>query len=301
MPQQPPQPYADSDRINAAFDNMGEDAYGGYTNDGMNDMNGYSGMNGNGDMNGYHDDEEDDLDPEQQDFSNVPVVQDYATEFPEDEQEGWAYNAEKRQIRETVDLGDSYLFVWGDGEYGKLAHNSLDSMNVPFLVGATVRIPIRMCALGKDHTVLLAVEGYPLSCGSNTYGQLGTSDQADYRQNLAVVQGASQIKAIASGHHHTLALTNSGRVLSWGSGSWGKLGINSDANVKAPRVIAALQSSNVESITCGAHHSAAITASGDVWTWGKGLRGQLGHNTVKEEYTPRICALLRKAGAERIR
>ena len=71
MPQQPPQPYADSDRINAAFDNMGEDAYGGYTNDGM---NGYGGMNGNGDMNRYHDDEEGDLDHEQQDLSNVAAV-----------------------------------------------------------------------------------------------------------------------------------------------------------------------------------------------------------------------------------
>ena len=42
--QPPPQPYADSDRINAAFDNLGEDAYGGYTNGDM-DGDGY-GMNG---------------------------------------------------------------------------------------------------------------------------------------------------------------------------------------------------------------------------------------------------------------
>ena len=299
MPQQPPQPYADSDRINAAFDNLGEDDYGGYTNEGLDGMNGYADMNGHADMNGYHDDN--DHEYGQPELRDVAVVQDYATEFPEEEQEGWAYNAEKRHIRETVDLGDSYLFMWGDGEYGKLGHNNLDSMHVPFIVAATVKIPIRMCALGKDHTVLLAVDGYPLSCGSNTYGQLGTGDQNDSRMNLAVVQGASQIKAVASGHYHTLALTHSGKVLSWGSGSWGKLGLNSDANVKAPRVIASLQSSTVEFISCGAHHSVAITATGDVWTWGKGLRGQLGHNTVKEEYAPRICALLRKAGAERIR
>jgi alpha-tubulin suppressor-like RCC1 family protein len=291
-PQPPPQPYGDSDRINAAFDNLGDDAYGGYTNDGMDE---YDGMNGN------HDDEQDEQEYEEDHFADVAVVQDYTTEFPEEEAEGWAYNAEKRHIRETVELGDSFLFMWGEGSHGKLGQNSLDNLNVPFIVASTIKIPIRMCALGKDHTVLLAVEGYALACGSNAYGQLGTGDQADSRMNFTLVQGATEIKAIAAGHYHNLALTNSGKVLAWGGGSWGKLGLSSDSNVKSPRSIASLQSSTVEFIACGAHHSTAITLSGDVWTWGKGLRGQLGHNTVKEEYNPRICALLRKAGADRIR
>lgn len=291
-PEPPPQPYADSDRINHAFDNLGDDAYGGHTNDGMHDMNG---------MNGYDNDAEyEDDQGDEEDFRNVAVVQDYTTEMPEEESEGWAYNAEKRHIRETVDLGNAYLFMWGDGAHGKLGQNSIDSVMVPFIVAAVQRVPIRMCALGKDHSVLLAVEGYILTCGSNAYGQLGTGDQEDVRLNLTLVQGTADIKSIASGHFHSLAVTGNGKVLSWGGGSWGKLGLSSDSNVKTPRVIASLQSTTVEFIACGAHHSVAITNSGDVWTWGKGLRGQLGHNTVKEEYSPRICALLRKAGAERI-
>ena len=252
-------------------------------------------VNGEDDYAGEYDDDY------QQDFRHAAVVHDYSTEMPEEELEGSAYNAEKRHIRETVELGDSHLFMWGDGEYGKLGQNSLDSMNVPFVVASTTKIPIRMCALGKDHSVLLAVEGYALTCGSNKYGQLGTGDQDDARFNLTLVQGASDIKMVASGHYHTMALTGGGRVLSWGGGSWGKLGLSSDSNVKSPRAIASLQNSLVEFIACGAHHSACITLTGDVWTWGKGLRGQLGHNSVKEEFAPRICALLRKAGAERIR
>ena len=253
-------------------------------------------------MNGddYHDDYHDEEDFEH-DFRNAAVVQDYSTEMPEEESEGWLYNAEKRHIRETVELGDSHLFMWGDGEYGKLGQNSLDSMNVPFVVASTTKIPIRMCALGKDHSVLLAAEGYALTCGSNKFGQLGTGDQEDMRLNLTLVQGASDLKMVACGHYHCMALTGGGKVLAWGGGSWGKLGLSSDANVKSPRVISSLQNSLVEFITCGANHSACITLTGDVWTWGKGLRGQLGHNSVKEEYAPRICALLRKAGAERIR
>jgi alpha-tubulin suppressor-like RCC1 family protein len=293
FPQPPPQPM-DSDRINAAFDHLGEV-------DGMNDDYGNDAY-GNGTYGaGAYDDDDYQEEDYYADYRNAPVVNDYATELPEEESEGWAYNAEKRQIRETVDLGDAHLFIWGDGTHGKLGHNSEDSLHVPFLVSSTTKIPIRMCALGKDHTVLLAVEGYALTCGSNAYGQLGTGDQEDMRMTLTLVQGANDLRAVATGHYHTVAMTGSGKVLSWGGGSWGKLGLSSDANVKTPRSIASLQNSIVEYIACGAHHTTAITNTGDVWTWGKGLRGQLGHNSVKEEFSPRICALLRKAGAERIR
>jgi len=242
--QQPPQPgYADSD-IHAAFDNQGNDEYGGFTNGGM-DGGGY-GMDGGDDYgDGYNDQYNEDDEADYEQFQNVAVVQDYATEMPEEESEGWAYNAEKRHIRETVELGDSFLFIWGDGTHGKLGQNSVDSMNVPFIVAATTKIPIRMCALGRDHTVLLTVAGYALTCGSNAYGQLGSGDQEDVRLNLTLVQGTSDLKAVASGHHHCLALTSGGKVLAWGGGSWGKLGLSSDANVKTPRVIASLQSSSV--------------------------------------------------------
>lgn len=33
----------------------------------------------------------------------------------------------------------------------------------------------------------------------------------------------------------------------------------------------------------GAFHAAAITSTGEVYTWGKGLAGQLGHEEVKSE------------------
>ena len=85
------------------------------------------------------------------------------------------------------------------------------------------------------------------------------------------------------------------------SGSWGKLGLGSDANVAAPRPISALKTVPTKTMACGGSHSVAITVTGDVWTWGKAIRGQLGHNSVKEEYSPRLCATLRKLGAERVK
>ena len=45
-----------------------------------------------------------------------------------------------------------------------------------------------------------------------------------------------------------------------------------------PRLIDSLQGKGVVEIACGGAHSAAITASGELYTWGKGRYGRLGHN-----------------------
>ena len=76
-------------------------------------------------------------------------------QVPDDEGEGLAYNIEKRHIRETVDLPDAFVFAWGDGEYGKLGQQSTDTLHVPYLLSTMQTMPIRMCALGKNHSLFL--------------------------------------------------------------------------------------------------------------------------------------------------
>lgn len=44
-----------------------------------------------------------------------------------------------------------------------------------------------------------------------------------------------------------------------------------------PRLIETLQGKGVTEIACGGAHSAAITSSGELYTWGKGRYGRLGH------------------------
>lgn len=37
---------------------------------------------------------------------------------------------------------------------------------------------------------------------------------------------------------------------------------------------------------CGAYHTTAVTEEGDLWTWGKGDDGALGHNTREHKLLP---------------
>ncbi len=208
-------------------------------------------------------------------------VEDYSTETIDEEQEGRSYYAEKRIIRETVDIPDAKIFTWGDGQYGKLGHQTLDSLYVPYAVTALQRCVIRMCALGKDHSLFLTNEGIVMASGSNGYGQLGIGQGQDARSIPTLINGLNDVKSLSAGHYHSMALNSAGNLYAWGSGSWGKLGLSSDANCATPRLVSALKSVPTRSVACGGHHTVAITVAGDVWTWGKGLHGQLGHNSVK--------------------
>ena len=44
-----------------------------------------------------------------------------------------------------------------------------------------------------------------------------------------------------------------------------------------PKMIEGLQGKHVRDIACGSGYSAAITSNGELYTWGQGHRGQLGH------------------------
>ena len=218
----------------------------------------------------------------------------------EEESEGHLLRVEKAHIRGTMLLQDSALLTWGDGKDGKLGHHTEESLHVPYMIAALQQIPIMSAALGKNHSLFLTEEGMVLACGNGQFGQLGLGAMEDARLTPVLIQGLNSITQVAAGDFHSMALNKDGILHAWGCGSWGKLGQSYDGNVSAPRVVSTLTSSHVQSVACGGHHTACITVTGDVWTWGKGYRGQLGHKTVQEEYSPRLVSLLRRQGASKI-
>jgi len=64
----------------------------------------------------------------------------------------------------------------------------------------------------------------------------------------------------------------------WGSGKDGRCGTGKEATEKVPLNIGT--GYNYSDLSCGFHHSAAVTTEGMVLTWGRGVFGQLGHGTT---------------------
>jgi len=55
-----------------------------------------------------------------------------------------------------------------------------------------------------------------------------------------------------------------------------------------PRVIESLRGVEVADVAAGGAHSACITASGELFTWGKGRYGRLGHGDSEDQLKPKL-------------
>jgi E3 ubiquitin-protein ligase HERC2 len=80
------------------------------------------------------------------------------------------------------------------------------------------------------------------------------------------------------------------QVFSWGEGEDGKLGQNNRLSLDKPRLIECLKSKRIRDIACGSSHSAAITSSGELYTWGLGEYGRLGHGDNVTQLKPKLVS-----------
>jgi len=116
---------------------------------------------------------------------------------------------------------------------------------------------------------------------------------------------AQKIVQVACGEYHSLALTDSGIVLSWGDVAGGcALGVG-DLKVKSgsisPQVVTFPSSETsarplIAQIASGSQHSLAVSLGGSLYTWGDGRDGVLGHGDRSNESSPKQVKAFRESG-----
>ncbi|KAK9107658.1 hypothetical protein Syun_023669 [Stephania yunnanensis] len=198
------------------------------------------------------------------------------------------------------------LFTFGDGTFGALGHGDRASSNMPREVESlkgsrTVRV-----ACGVWHTAAIVDELSENSSTSNsssgklfTWGdgdnnRLGHGDE-ETRLVPACVASLDDLSfcQIACGNDITVALTTTGQVYTMGSTGYGQLG-NPEADGKVPTCVnKKISSSFVEEIACGSFHVAVLTSKAEVYTWGKGANGRLGHGDNDDRHTPKLVEILK--------
>ncbi|XP_012860291.2 E3 ISG15--protein ligase HERC5 [Echinops telfairi] len=100
------------------------------------------------------------------------------------------------------------------------------------------------------------------------------------------------VAQISAGEAHSLALSMSGSIYSWGKNDCGQLGLGHMDDEDFPSLIEEPDDQEVEFLTCGGSHSALLTKDGLVFTFGSGKCGQLGHNSVRDEPRPHLVTEL---------
>lgn len=180
----------------------------------------------------------------------------------------------------------------------------ITKQTTPTLIRQLRRITQITC--GANHALALDAKGviWAWGCGEqNQLGRLlfGRRFMECLNPHPVEIKG---VKQIASGEYHSFAIDNRDNVWSWGLNSFGEAGDVKTAGGDLaifPTKIRALCAKGVICLDGGAHHSAAVTADGQCFVWGRLDGGQLGidfspgqlqdENLVRydEREKPRIC------------
>jgi len=104
------------------------------------------------------------------------------------------------------------------------------------------------------------------------------------------------VTQVSCGGQHATALTNDGRVYTWGRGGFGRLGHGDSRDVAQPRLVCSepLARRRCVQVACGFAYTAAITSTGALYTWGAGENGRLGVGDDQDRYLPTLVKIVQR-------
>jgi alpha-tubulin suppressor-like RCC1 family protein len=176
----------------------------------------------------------------------------------------------------------------GDGQLGLGDHGFGTDRNVPTLVDDVSGVVA--VAAGGFHSLALGRDGTVMACGRNDEGQLGLGDTAQ-RDTFTAVTDLRGVVDIDAGDDHTIAVTCEGEVWTWGKGRATGHGIDADETrwlIPIKVTGEGIEEAVVVQVAAGNNHSMALTATGGLYSWGKGSSGQLGHGDKENLAVPRV-------------
>ena len=199
------------------------------------------------------------------------------------------------------------VLCWGSGEYGQLGVGDTPlRRQIPQKVrgvdgGVGFLTNIAQISAGGKHTCALKNNSRVLCWGSGSSGQLGNgltlfkgTTPVEVLEPIGAGGRLKNISQISLGGKHTCALKNDGRVLCWGMGGPGQLGVGSTANSSRPIIVVATDESqggspmtNITQLSAGDQHTCSLNNANQVHCWGKGASKRLGQiNNITNRPTP---------------
>jgi len=186
------------------------------------------------------------------------------------------------------------VYGWGSNDAGQLGTDpeTMDRYKLPREIIFSPGVGfIRAIAAGQQFSLALGHcpgdDGCVFSWGINDFGQLGRGDSSKHVGPDVVTRGPDailwNIRSIAAGWNHALALDRDGNVWAWGKNEFGQLGVSGPN----PSLIA-IQSGpgDVSAVSAGLGYSLAIDNHYNVWAWGGNWEGQLGDGTKTDRPIP---------------
>ena len=214
------------------------------------------------------------------------------------------------------------VWGWGNNNNYKIGHNDAGEYLTPRQGKAR---GMKAVFAGNSHSAAISSGGEVYTWGNNREGQLGVTEilqSTSMPQNT----GLSNIVTVSTKQDSTFAIDSNGTVYSWGVNTYGQLGRKSNAGSVLPEAIEGTYTdiaagsivthgldgdgnlyiwgavnnrqptnyfekvpnlNRIKDISARGESAAIVDSAGQVYTWGNGRVGNLGHGTDESEYYPR--------------
>lgn len=194
---------------------------------------------------------------------------------------------------------DHELFSWGRGDNGRLGLGNQQSHALPQPVALEPGFTAKAVKCGVDCSFVLTQNDRLLACGSNRCNKLaldyGGDETLDESHTLTPITEplvtAEPVKSVTMGTSHTAILTIGGKCLTFGSNSFGQLGYEREGASRQPRIVEALKGKELTFVSCGDTFTVAVSNDKEIYSWGKGTRGRLGHPSDEDCFVPKSVIL----------
>ncbi|MBU1537417.1 hypothetical protein KKF84_19025, partial [Myxococcota bacterium] len=140
-----------------------------------------------------------------------------------------------------------------------------------------------------NHVCGLDVTGVGFCWGSNLYGRIGIGD-------MAVAYSATPLQVLTPvgisftfmelSLNASCALSTTGEVYCWGSGSSWEQGDGSSETDAAPTPVTMPAGTSFIAVSGGTTHFCALDQYGYPWCWGSGSQGEMGDGETSENSVP---------------
>ena len=137
------------------------------------------------------------------------------------------------------------LFLWGYNSSGQLGNDSFDNQLSPTNMSNFELLEneeITSITVGELHTAFLTSNGRVFIWGENYHGQIGDNSTIIRLSPVDIssyfdLESNEFVSYLELGRTHSMAITNYGRIFSWGNNQYGQLGLGNLESVHIPSSI----------------------------------------------------------------
>lgn len=192
------------------------------------------------------------------------------------------------------------VFSWGEENGGRLGHKTSDSVSDPKIIDSLASTPVKTIAFGAKFTCAVSISGELYEWGEGIHNLGFGNNQCQrspwFPHRLISTSDGISVSKIACGQWHTAIVSSTGKLFTYGHGTFGVLGHGDTSSVVQPKEVESLRGLRAKSVACGPWHTAAIVETtgtlksnapgGKLFTWGDAGGGKLGHTDKKSKLVP---------------